>query len=53
MTATMIWVDDVDQIYDEILSRGVFTELPPTDQTWGNREAYVRDHDRNGLVFAK
>ena len=53
MTATMIWVDDVDQIYDEISARGALTEPPPTDQTLGNREASVRDHDGNRLVFAK
>jgi lactoylglutathione lyase len=53
MTAAMIWVDDVDQIYDEIAVRGALTTLPPTDQTWGNREAYIRDPDGNVLVFAK
>jgi lactoylglutathione lyase len=53
MTAAMIWVDDVDQIYDEITVRGALTTLPPTDQTWGNREAYIRDPDGNVLVFAK
>jgi hypothetical protein len=25
--------------------------MPPTDQTWGNREMYVRDPDNNKIAF--
>ena len=25
--------------------------MPPTTQTWGNREMYVRDPDNNKLAF--
>jgi catechol 2,3-dioxygenase-like lactoylglutathione lyase family enzyme len=33
------------------VGRGVPIELPPTDQTWGNREMYVNDPDGNSLRF--
>jgi len=44
-------VDDVDVLYAEFLAAGVVVDLPPTDQTWGNREMYVKDADRNCLRF--
>ena len=52
MTDAFLWVDDVDLLYDEISARGAVTQLPPTDQTWGTREAGIRDPDGNVLVFA-
>jgi uncharacterized glyoxalase superfamily protein PhnB len=44
-------VDDVDALHAELVSRGIAIELAPTDQTWGNREMYVRDADGNTLRF--
>jgi uncharacterized glyoxalase superfamily protein PhnB len=44
-------VDDVDALHREYAARGIAIGLPPTDQTWGNREMYVKDADRNGLRF--
>jgi len=44
-------VDDVDALHREFLSRDVFIDLPPVDQTWGSREMYVKDADRNCLRF--
>jgi len=44
-------VDDVDAMYAEFAAKGVGIELEPTDQTWGNREMYVRDADGNSLRF--
>jgi uncharacterized glyoxalase superfamily protein PhnB len=44
-------VDDVDALHVELQSRGVPVALPPTDQTWGNREMYVKDADGNTLRF--
>jgi catechol 2,3-dioxygenase-like lactoylglutathione lyase family enzyme len=44
-------VDDVDALHDEFRSRGVPIAMPPTDQTWGNREMYVKDADGNTLRF--
>jgi uncharacterized glyoxalase superfamily protein PhnB len=46
-------VDDVDGLHDELLHRGVRIDLEPTDQTWGNREMYVRDPDGNSIRFAR
>jgi uncharacterized glyoxalase superfamily protein PhnB len=48
-----IVVDDVDVLHAELVTRGVAIELPPTDQTWGNREMYVRDTDGNCLRFIR
>ncbi|GJQ26970.1 MAG: hypothetical protein HBSAPP02_20020 [Phycisphaerae bacterium] len=44
-------VRDVDALHAEFGSRGVAIALPPIDQTWGNREMYVRDPDGNALRF--
>jgi uncharacterized glyoxalase superfamily protein PhnB len=46
-------VDDVDALHGELLARGVRVDLPPTDQTWGNREMYVKDADGNSLRFVR
>jgi uncharacterized glyoxalase superfamily protein PhnB len=46
-------VDDVDRLETELLERGVAIDMPPTDQTWGNREMYVRDPDGNSIRFVK
>lgn len=44
-------VRDVDALYAEFAAKGVVPSLPPTDQTWGNREMYVRDPDGNAIRF--
>ncbi len=44
-------VDDVDALHRDLVRRNVPIDLPPTDQTWGNREMYVRDPDRNKLAY--
>ncbi len=44
-------VRDVDALHAEFVARDVQIVLPPTDQTWGNREMYVRDADGNSLRF--
>jgi len=46
-------VDDVDDLYRELIGRGVRIDLSPTDQTWGNREMYVTDPDGNSLRFVR
>jgi uncharacterized glyoxalase superfamily protein PhnB len=45
-------VTDGDQAFAEFLERGATIHVPPTDQTWGNREIAMRDPDGNVLVFA-
>jgi uncharacterized glyoxalase superfamily protein PhnB len=44
-------VEDVDALYEEFTARGVPIDLAPTNQTWGTREMYVKDADRNCLRF--
>jgi len=44
-------VDDVDELYAELVAKGIPNDLQPADQTWGNREMYVRDPDGNCLRF--
>ena len=46
-------VRDVDQLHHEFTTRGVVIDLKPFDQTWGNREMYIRDPDRNKLAFVQ
>lgn len=44
-------VDDVDTLHAELDAKGVAIDLKPTDQSWGNREMYVRDPDGNTIRF--
>lgn len=45
-------VTDVDALHAEFLARWVPIALPPTDQTQGRREMYVKDADGNSLRFS-
>jgi catechol 2,3-dioxygenase-like lactoylglutathione lyase family enzyme len=45
-------VDDVDALFAEFRAKGIVIDLAPTDQTWNQREMYVRDPDGNCLRFA-
>lgn len=44
-------VDDVDALFTELRTRNVAVDLEPTNQTWGNREMYVKDIDGNCIRF--
>lgn len=46
-----IRVENVDALHAEFVARHVPIDTPPVDQTWGNREMYVRDPDNNCLRF--
>ena len=56
-----VWVDDVDALFFRYKTRGLDTSgkehspvhLGPTDQSWGTREFYVTDADRNTLRFCQ
>lgn len=48
---TNLMVDDVDRMYREFTAKQVPVDTPPVDQTWGSREMYVKDADRNCLRF--
>ena len=44
-------VEDVDALHRELVEKGVPIHLEPVDQTWGNREMYVKDADGNSIRF--
>ncbi len=44
-------VDDVDALHAELAGKGVPIDSGPVDQTWGNREMYVKDGDGNSIRF--
>lgn len=44
-------VDNVDELHSEFVAKSVPIDLPPTDQTWGTREMYIKDADGNSLRF--
>ena len=46
-------VDDVNALHREFVTRGVSIDTGPVDQTWGTREMYVKDTDRNSLRFTQ
>ncbi|HYW69388.1 MAG TPA: VOC family protein [Pyrinomonadaceae bacterium] len=49
--AVFVGVEDVDLLHQELKAAGVVIDLEPTDQSWGNREMYVRDPDGNSIRF--
>ena len=44
-------VASVDDLYEELTRKNVSIALQPTNQSWGNREMYVRDPDGNSIRF--
>ena len=46
-----VMVSNVDALHAEFLAKGVKIDLAPVNQTWGTREMYVRDADRNTVRF--
>jgi catechol 2,3-dioxygenase-like lactoylglutathione lyase family enzyme len=44
-------VQDVDELHKELLAKRVTIDLEPTEQSWGNREMYVHDADKNSIRF--
>ena len=51
--AVVLIVDNVDALHDEFLLKGVKIDLEPTDQSWGNREMYIKDGDNNSIRFTQ
>ena len=51
MTDAFIYVENVDGLFAEFSGKGANCLLPPTDQSWNNREMGIRDPDGNVLVF--
>ena len=46
-------IDGLDSLHADLVAKGVAIELEPTDQTWDNREMYVKDLDGNTLRFTQ
>lgn len=46
-------VDDVDELHRELAAKGVPIDTGPINQSWGNREMYVKDMDRNSIRFTQ
>ncbi|HWO57641.1 MAG TPA: VOC family protein [bacterium] len=44
-------VENVDAMHKELLARNVVIDSGPVDQSWGNREMYVKDPDGNCIRF--
>lgn len=51
--AVCILVEDVDALHAEFTRRQVPIHLEPVNQTWGNREMYVKDPDGNSIRFTQ
>jgi catechol 2,3-dioxygenase-like lactoylglutathione lyase family enzyme len=46
-------VDDVDSAFAELVAQQVPAVTPPTDRTWGQRTAYLRDPDGHLIELAE
>jgi hypothetical protein len=46
-------VEGVDSLHAELVAKGVDIDTGPIDQSWGNREMYVKDADRNSIRFTQ
>jgi PhnB protein len=51
-TAIYLYVDDVDATYEQALKAGGTSMLPPTDQGYGDRNAWVKDPFENVWYIA-
>ena len=47
---TYLSVDDVDEAYKELVSKGLKPSTQPKDWPWGNREFVIRDPDGYKIV---
>ena len=50
---TIIYVSDVDAMYQRALDAGHTPEMPPSDAPWRERYFHLRDPDGNELSFAR
>ena len=49
----VLWVDDVDAMYDRCLVAGFAPDGEPADAPWGERYFHVRDPSGHELSFAR
>ena len=52
-TSVYVFVDDVDALHAEFVSKGIPNLGPVVDQTWGTREFGVMDPDQNKIRFGQ
>lgn len=51
-SAVYLYVEDVDALYEKALKAGAESMLPPTDQPYGDRNAWVKDPHGNVWYLA-
>jgi catechol 2,3-dioxygenase-like lactoylglutathione lyase family enzyme len=49
----IVYVSDVDAIYQKALAAGLRPEFPPSDAPWGERYFHIVDPDGHELSFAR
>jgi catechol 2,3-dioxygenase-like lactoylglutathione lyase family enzyme len=49
----VLWVDDVDAMYERACSAGLALDAAPADAPWGERFFHIRDPDGHELSFAR
>lgn len=49
----ILYVSDVDAMYDRALANGLHPEFAPRDAPWGERYFHIKDPDGHELSFAK
>lgn len=50
---TIFRVDEVDELYKQVMAKGLETESPPRDAEWGERYFHITDPDGHELSFAQ
>jgi catechol 2,3-dioxygenase-like lactoylglutathione lyase family enzyme len=48
-----IWVDNVDDIYDQVRETDIEVVFPPEDMPWGVRECHLRHPDGHVFRFSQ
>lgn len=49
----IIWVDDVDAMFERCRAAGIEASRPPSDAPWGERYFHLRDPDGHEISFAQ
>jgi catechol 2,3-dioxygenase-like lactoylglutathione lyase family enzyme len=49
----VLWVNDVDAMYQRVLGAGLVPETAPADASWGERYFHIRDPDGHELSLAR
>src|SRR6478672_6575661 len=52
-SAIVLITEDVDALFEEFALKNAVIDLGPTDQSWGNREMYIKDPDENSIRFTQ